>query len=360
VPRRIGLIVYGSIDRVSGGYLYDRQLVAALQARGWDVRIFTVPRRSYARCLLDNLQSGLARRIENSDLDLLLEDELGHPSLVELNWTLRSRWKRPIVSIVHHLRTSERHTGWQRVFYRQIERAYLKSVDAFVFNSRATAESVRPLAGDQHPCVIALPAGDRFQQPIDPAAIGARAGTMPPLRIVFLGNVISRKGLDTLIDALSRLPEGSWLLTIIGDLEVDPGLTRRLRQLVRMRGLQSRIWFAGRLVDDEVAATLRRSHVIAVPSSYEGFGIAYLEAMSFGLPAIGTTDGGAREIITHGVNGWLVAPGDSKRLGEVIRLFIEDPGLLVSMSLTALGQAGRHPTWSGSMGKVATFLQDLL
>jgi glycosyltransferase involved in cell wall biosynthesis len=324
------------------------------------VRIIALPWRSYPRQLLDNLRPGLASSVVRADLDVVLEDELCHPSLIALNRRLRSRCERPIASIVHHLRASERHAGWQTALYREVERVYLRSVDAFVFNSQATAESVRLLAGEERPSVIAWPAGDRLHAQIDASGIEVRARTMPPLRIAFLGNVIPRKGLDTLIDAVSLLPRSSWLLTVIGDLRLDPGLTRRLRQRVRALGLLDHIWLAGSQTDDQVASILHRSHVLAVPSNYEGFGIAYLEAMSFGLPAIATTNGGAREIIVHGVNGWLVEPGDSRQLADVLRRFIADPELLVSMSHAALGRAGRHPTWSVSMDRTVTFLESLL
>jgi glycosyltransferase involved in cell wall biosynthesis len=353
---RVGLIVYGGLELISGGYLYDRQLVAALRARGCDVQVFALPGRSYPHNLLDNLRPAVQWRIERARLDLLLEDELCHPSLLALNRWLQSRLDVPIVSIVHHLRVSERHALWQRSLYRRVERAYLQSVDGFVFNSRATAESVRRLAGGTQPSVIAWPSGDRFNQRIDHAAIEARAYSAPPLRIVFLGNVIPRKGLETLIDAVARLPADDWSLCIVGDLESDRALIRRLRQRIQGHRLRDRIWLAGRCSDDEVASILRAAHVLVVPSSYEGFGIAYLEGMSFGLPAIGTTLGGASEIITNGVNGWLVQPGDDGDLSARLLELIRDRDLLARMSRAALKRAQDHPTWAESMERAADFI----
>ena len=63
---------------------------------------------------------------------------------------------------------------------------------------------------------------------------------------------------------------------------------------------------------------LPQHHLLAVPSSYEGFGIVYLEGMHFGLPAIAGTDGAAKEIITHGQNGFLVRPGNPQALAHHI------------------------------------------
>ena len=79
-----------------------------------------------------------------------------------------------------------------------------------------------------------------------------------------------------------------------------------------------------------------------MPSSYEGFGIVYLEGMQFGLPAIAGTAGAAKEIITHGHNGFLVPPGNPEALAHHIELLIRDRELLLKMSLAA-HQSRRGP-----------------
>ena len=78
---------------------------------------------------------------------------------------------------------------------------------------------------------------------------------------------------------------------------------------------------------DEVstAESLARSHLLAVPSSYEGFGIVYLEGMAFGLPALASSAGGAQEIIRHGETGWLVPPGEPVGLARAILEALADP-----------------------------------
>jgi len=97
-----------------------------------------------------------------------------------------------------------------------------------------------------------------------------------------------------------------------------------------------------------------------VPSSYEGFGIVYLEGMHFGLPAIAGTAGAAKELIHHGHNGFLAPPGDAAALAGYISLLMEDRELLKRMSLTAHGSAAAHPTWNESAAAVRAFLQSFL
>ncbi len=88
---RIGLVIYGSLEIVSGGYLYDRKLVEHLQAQGEQVEIMALPWRSYTRHLTDNFSGALYRRLRKTGLDVLLQDELNHPSLFLLNHRLRGQ-----------------------------------------------------------------------------------------------------------------------------------------------------------------------------------------------------------------------------------------------------------------------------
>ena len=96
---KIGLVIYGSIDTLSGGYMYDRMLVEHLRAQGDTVEIISLPWRNYAAHLTDNFTFKLP-----PNLDILIQDELNHPSLIGAN---REKHPYPVISLVHHLRCSE-------------------------------------------------------------------------------------------------------------------------------------------------------------------------------------------------------------------------------------------------------------
>ena len=92
-----------------------------------------------------------------------------------------------------------------------------------------------------------------------------------------------------------------------------------------------------------------------MPSSYEGFGIVYLEGMAFGLPALATTAGGAVEIITSGRDGFLVSPGDHGALARQLGTLMADRDLLLTMSLVAQQRFAAHPTWDDAGAAVHRF-----
>ena len=345
---RIGLLIYGSLDTVSGGYYYDRRLVASLQERGHAVQLFSIPRRNATAALIAALSFHLP-----PDLDLLIQDELTHPSLFSAN---RLPHAYPVISLVHHLRSSEDYPAAQKFFNRIIEASYLRSVDGFIFSSKTTQQAVHALIGDGRPSVIAYPPTDRFSPVLAEAGIAGRANQPGPLRILFVGNLVPRKGLSVLLTAISGLPANSVILNVVGSRQADPVYAKKITAQVAGLGLQASIEFHGFLDDESLQKQLEAAHVLVVPSSYEGFGIVYLEGMAFGLPAIGTTAGGACEIIQPGENGFLIQPGDAAALTVYLIALMTDRNLLAQLSLKALASYRQVPAWDQTVDSIHDFL----
>lgn len=190
--------------------------------------------------------------------------------------------------------------------------------------------------------------------------IVARANAPGPLKIISVASLIPRKELPTLITALAGLPRDGWRLTVVGNLTLDLPYVRAIRRQIKAWGLTSQVWLPGTMSDFDLVRELSRSHLLAVPSSYEGLGIAYLEGMRFGLPAIATTAGAAKEVITHGRDGFLVPPQDVAALARCLGILIQDRRQLLKMSLAAQESAAGHPTWAEGAARIHRFLHSLL
>ncbi len=355
---RIGLVLYGSLDTPTGGYLYDRMLVEHLRHAGHGVRVFSMPWGSYPRRLLGNVNLHLAQSIRDADLDLLLEDELNHPSLAALNGLLRRRGQ-PVVAIVHHLRSQEPAANLQAPLMRAVERSFLRGVDAFIYNSRATREAVHALAGSQRPGIVAHPGGDRLGPGLTAERILSRAQQEGPLEVLFLGAVAPRKQLHTLIEALARLEPGLARLCVAGDLTRDRRYVHGLRDRTSELGLDGRVQWLGRVAEGDLAALMTRAHVLAVPSSLEGFGIAYLEGMAYGLPCLAAVKGGAVEIVEDGVNGFLQRGDDPQSLADALRLLASDRRRLAQMGIAARAVYESQPVWAETLESIHRFIADV-
>lgn len=356
---KIGLVIYGDLSTLTGGYLYDRMLVRHLRSQGDRVEIVSLPWRTYAQHMLDNISRDLVTRLKEADLDILLEDELNHPSLFWLNRRLRGRVGYRLVSIVHHLRCSELRAPWKNTLYRLVEKRYLSSVDGFIFNSRTTRDAVEGLVKSPKESVIAYPAGNQLDPEISREAIVDRCRTSGPLRLLFVGTLIRRKELHTLISAVALLPRDLWSLNVIGGWDTDPAYVREIRGMIEQEKLSGRVNLLGPVDRTEMTDLLAQSHVMAVPSSYEGYGIVYVEGMGFGLPAIASTAGAAHEIITHGIDGFLVNPGDAEQLSSHIRDLSMNRDRLAQMSLAAIDRYRAHPTWEQGGEIIRRFLKGM-
>jgi glycosyltransferase involved in cell wall biosynthesis len=370
---KIGLIIYGSLDTVSGGYLYDRKLVEYLRAQGDAVEVISLPWRNYASHLTDNLHFRLPtlsviatfgkQSPNNQPFDVLIQDELNHPSLI---WANQGKHPYPIVSLIHHLRCSELRPKWQNDLYRVVEKKYLQSVDGFIFNSKTTQGVVHSMISDGKPSLVAYPPTDRFGEAISEAQIKER-GEKKELRILFLGNVIERKGLHTLLNAIliistslnASLHPSPILLDVVGSLTTEPEYTKTVQTFITQHRLSSFVFLHGSLDKEPLAEKFRNAHILVVPSSYEGFGIVYLEGMGFGLPAIGTTAGAAGEVITHGKDGYLIEPDDDVTLARILEELANDREVLVRLSLNALKRYKSQPRWEQTAGRIREFLSGI-
>lgn len=355
----IGFVIYGGLDHQSGGYRYDRKLVEYLRNQGDRVELIRLSRRTYSRHLTDSLSQSLQNRLDRP-FDVLLQDELCHPSL----WRHNPHLTRPstIVTLVHLLRSDgpPRQLGpvpgrVERRVSRTVERAYLQSVDGAVCTSQQTEQGVQALA--EVPSLVAYPAGRNEGPAVEYSHVQDRA-QWDPFRILFVGNVVPRKGVTTLLAALEQL-EGPWEATIVGNLDAQPTYAQTVKRRIRQRDYDGTVRLTGSLPAAALAVQFERSHALAVPSTYEGFGMVYLEAMEYGVVPIATTDGGAGEFISDGTNGVLVEPDSPRQLRDTLASYRADRESLAACGVAALEIAATHPTWESSMAAIREFLLQL-
>ncbi|MDA8140654.1 MAG: glycosyltransferase family 4 protein [Desulfobacteraceae bacterium] len=353
---RIGFIIYGSLDTLTGGYLYDRIVVQGLRKLGHQVEVISLPSGPYLPSLALNFSPGLCRRMLAGRFDVIIEDELCHPSLFLLNRRLRPPAGPVRLALVHHIRCDEPRPRWKNLLLSVAERSFLSSVDGFILNSQTTRRTVMSLVNHPRPQVIAYPAGNRMANPLSADALRARARRSGPLALLFLGIVIPRKGLLPLLEALAGVDRDLWRLTIVGGLEWDPAHAAHARQRVRQLGLSEAVRFMGVQEDGALAEILRTHHLFCMPYAYEGFGIAILEAMAFGLPAMGCRQGAAGETIRHGKNGFLLDEGDLAGLRSILIRLHGDREELERLSLAAQATYAGAPTWEQGVHTIERFV----
>ena len=132
---RVGLVIYGSLDLISGGFLYDRMLVRELRAAGVDVSVIALPWRRPGGALAENLEPWPAQL---HSCDLVLQDQLIHPAVFDRN----PRLGRPIVALVHNLTCPPGTVSLPAA----VERRYFDTVDGVIGVCADSLAQVRALA----------------------------------------------------------------------------------------------------------------------------------------------------------------------------------------------------------------------
>jgi phosphatidylinositol alpha-1,6-mannosyltransferase len=133
------------------------------------------------------------------------------------------------------------------------------------------------------------------------------------------------KGADELIGAVSQLRSSFPALRLIAVGGGDD--LARLRNLASELGIADRVRFLEGVSRKELAACYAHADVFALPSTGEGFGLVFLEAMAFARPVVGAACGGATDVIEDGINGLLVPPRDPQRLAEALARLLRDSAL---------------------------------
>jgi glycosyltransferase involved in cell wall biosynthesis len=348
---RVAFVVPGDFDTTSGGFRYDRRLVASLRETD-DVTVHSVPWRRYPLALADAPITPLSRF--SAEADVVVVDELAHPTFAARRGR-SSGDDTPVVALVHHLRCDE--GGPEAPVARALERRFLGRVDAAVCTSSATERAVETLSPSPFPTVVAPPTADQFDPDVSGEEIDARAAETA-FRVVFLGSVVPRKRPLALVDALAALDD-LWEATLVGP-QSSKRYAARVRSRCRRRGVADRVTLTGPLDTTDLAGVLRRSHALALPSRHEGFGIAALEGMGFGLPAVVTHSGGATDLVTHGETGFLVPPEGVGAVAAALSTLAGDRTRLARMGRAALARYRAHPPWEETAERVRRFLSRLV
>ncbi len=210
--------------------------------------------------------------------------------------------------------------------------AELHQADLVIVASSFTLRTLEH-APDFSGSVVMIPYGaPRLDSPPPPRAIGARNA---PLRALFVGSLGQRKGLSYLFDAVRSLGS-SVELTVIGARPLTP-CPELDRQLASVRWIPS-------CSHREVLAEMAAHDVFVFPSLFEGFGLVLLEAMAMGLPIITTPNTAGPDLITDGVEGFIVPIRSSAAIAERLDLLRRNPDLRADMSERAQLRA-REFTW---------------
>ena len=337
--KRFAFAVPGDLATPTGGYAYDRRMIAELEHLGWQIDVvdlgegFPWPSERDAQRRA-GAALGRSRRPHHRHRWAGLRR-----SCPRRRSQLRSR--NPLIALVHHpLALESGLSAKQAEQLRASERAALTAASRVIVTSAATARHLIARlwrAGRSHRCRAP---GQRSGAD----GAGSRDGIV---RLLSVGAVVPRKGFDVLIAALATLADLPWRLTIAGDRSRDLKTAAQLDADIARFDLGDRVAVLGAVSPERLAELYAGADLFVLASRFEGYGMAYAEAIAHGLPVIGTTAGAIPDTVPAGA-GVLVAPDDAAALALALRRLIENPDERRRLAQSARAAARQLPTWQDS------------
>ncbi|HKT19908.1 MAG TPA: glycosyltransferase family 4 protein [Stellaceae bacterium] len=339
---RLALIVPGSIDQLTGGYLFARRVVDGLRARGDEVAVGELggrfpdadPRASRAASdALAELAAG----------DTAVIDGLGLAGFVSCLDAEARRLR--LLAWVHHPLADEIGLDERtRARFRSIEASLLPRCRGVICPSEATASAVAAYGVEPARIAVAPPGTAK------PKRLRPNADASGALRLLMVATVTPRKGHLVLLEALARLRHKAWRLRCIGSLARDPAYVEAVRRSIAAHGLEGRVTLQDEIAPDALSDAYRAADLFVLPSFHEGYGMALAEAMAHGLPIVATSAGAIPSTVPD-TAGLLVAPGDAAALAEALLRMIEQRSILNRLAQGAAAAATALPDWDQAVGR---------
>ncbi len=347
LPRRVVFVVPGQLGNLSGGYGYDRQIIAGLREHGWAVELIELD-EGFPWPDAAALQRTEERIAAIADGSTVVADGLAFGALPALaaRHAARLRW----VALVHHplaLEGGLDATRRQQLF--DSERRALASAQRVIVTSTATARALADY-GVAAARVCAVMPGTA----VAPLASGPGGGEA--LSLLCVAALIPRKGHALLIDALAGLQDRPWVLHCVGNITRDAATMQHVQAAIARHRLQARVHLHGEVDEDMLQAFYDRADVFVLPSLHEGYGMALAEALARGLPVVSSTAGAIADTVPAAA-GLLLPPGDGAALRHALARVLDEPALRAALAAGARAARSRLPTWAQAVERFARVLQ---
>jgi glycosyltransferase involved in cell wall biosynthesis len=348
--REVAFAIPGDLAAPTGGYAYDRRVMAELRDMGWTIRHVLLPGDFPAPSPASIEATGAAFAELPPKMPVLV-DGLAFGALPE---DLLAQAGRTFVALVHHPLGLE--TGLSPERSHELiarERAALVHASSVIVTSPATAALLAADFGVQPERITtALPGVEKGAR-----STGSGAGATPQLLAV--GSLIPRKGYDVLVEALAEVSDLAWDCRIAGAMDRASDTAVDITRRIRSRGLEDRITLLGGLSDGRISAEYAAADIFVLASHFEGYGMVFAEALSHGLPIVACAGGATAQTVPADA-GLLVEPGDWHGFSLALRRLLVDPKERYRRADAAWRHAAALPTWREAAVRIANVLEALL
>ncbi len=345
--RSLSFAIPGDLDLPTGGYAYDRRVLAMLPDYGVQTGVISLP-GSYPNPTTADLAETKRQLTAAPRHAPLLIDGL---ALGAMPADMLAALTQPILALVHHPLCLEAGLSVERASeLKASETAALAMARHVIVTSFATKRIlIADFAVPMTKITVAEPG-------TDPATRASGTGT--PLQLLAVGAVSTRKGYEVLIEALKPLVDLEWRLTIAGATDRDPNTVSRIETAINAAHLAGRIKLAGTVVPATLTKYFDTADLFVMPSLFEGYGMVLAEAMARGLPIICTTGGASSDTVPDAA-AIKVLPGNVAALTQALERALQDKRLRRRLADASWEMGRTLPPWTETTRRIAAVVMGL-
>ena len=337
----------GDLATPTGGYVYARKILPLLAQR-LGIKLCPLPAGFPLASQAEVREAVASLAAFNAPGTVFFIDGLAYGALPV---TELDALKGPIVALVHHpLGLEEGLTPSEKAQLLKTEDEALALARHVVVPSHGTVrELTRLFSVSAGKITVAEPGILRGKR-----ASGASAGQ--PFHIVSVGSLTPRKGYGVHIDALNEVRDLPWRATIAGSLDRSPETAALVRGKLSEYGFEERVRLAGQLDEATLSALYSSADVFALASLYEGYGMAFAEAIAHGLPVVASGEGAVRDTVPSSA-GFVCAAGDAAGFAEALRSLLSNVALRREKAEGAWRHGQTLPNWTRTADTIAKVLK---
>lgn len=188
--------------------------------------------------------------------------------------------------------------------------------------------------------------------------VKSRKSNKDEIRIFSVSNLKESKGIQLNLEAISRLRNK--YVNLQYDIIGTGDFEKSLKRLVRKLNLENQVRFLGKIEHDKLLDCILDYDIFSLPSYNEGFGVAYIEAMSKGIPVIGVKGEGIEDVIKNGYNGFLVNRKDVDDLCDILDKLIQDREKRIKIGINGKNTVKNYFTWDKNAKRVIKLYNELI
>lgn len=332
----------GPVSQMSGGTLYDIRVIDELRQSGWRIELHELRGRfpladeatkARAAGLLSTIPSG----------ETVVVDGLALPAFEMV--LEQARRRLAMTALVHHPTADEAGlTGRESTRLFDVEKRLFATLRRIVVPSPAMVRRLGDYGVPPDRVDVALPGVEPAQR--------ARGSNPGAVELLCVASLTPRKGHLSLLDALSCCIDLDWRLTCAGPTDSDADLTLAVTHSIEKLGLSDRVDLVGTQVGADLERLYAGADAFVLASRYEGYGMAFAEAMARGLPIVASGEGAVAETVPE-TAGIVVPVDDPGALSGALRRMIADPDFRRTKADGAWVAGQSLPRWTDTAARFA-------